>query len=38
MKKFWQSVLHGATWLAVYAAEHPDQVKTAVDIIVAAKK
>jgi hypothetical protein len=37
MKAFWQAVAKYATKIAVYAAEHPDQVIAIVNDIAAAK-
>lgn len=34
----WQTILKYAVKLAVYAAQHPDQVKEAVDLVAKAKE
>jgi len=34
----WQTIVKYAVKLAVYAADHPDQVKAAVDLVVKAKE
>lgn len=33
----WQTIVKYAVKVAVWAAEHPDQVKTAVDVVAKAK-
>jgi hypothetical protein len=38
MKAFWKALASGLTKLAVYAAEHPDQVIAVVNDVKAARK
>lgn len=38
MKVFWQAVMKAAAKLALYAAEHPDQVAAIVNVAKAAAK